>query len=113
MKDPTEGASYPKSLITAASRALYDNLGKNEGLALAIDAAVTASKQDDWRGNIFKIKKVKLAVKSAIDAYKLVATGKSSGVTGDEPAGYVGRDSQSTDKLAEEILELVRNQHDY
>jgi type I restriction enzyme R subunit len=113
VKNPTEGASYPKSLNTAAKRALYDNLGKNEGLALAIDVAVIASKQDDWRGNTFKIRKVKLAIKNAIESYKLAATGKSSGVTGEAPAGYVGKDSESTDKLTEEILELVKNQHDY
>jgi type I restriction enzyme R subunit len=113
VKNPTEGAAYPKSLNTAAKRALYDNLGKNEGLALAIDAAVTANKQDDWRGNTFKIKKVKLAIKSAIESYKLARTGESSGIGGDEAAGYVGKDSPPTDKLAEEILELVKNQHDY
>src|SRR4030095_4000193 len=32
VKNPTEGASYPKSLNTPAKRALYDNLGKNETL---------------------------------------------------------------------------------
>jgi type I restriction enzyme, R subunit len=80
---------------------------------LAIDAAVTASKQDDWRGNTFKIKKVKLAIKGAIEAYKFAKTGESSGISGDKAAGYVGRDSPSTDKLAEEILELAKNQHDY
>jgi type I restriction enzyme, R subunit len=113
VKNPTEGAAYPKSLNTAARRALYDNLGKNEGLALGIDAAVIAGKQDDWRGNIFKIKKVKLAIKNAIESYRLVRTGESSGIGGDEPAGYVGKDSRSADQLADDVLELVKNQHDY
>ena len=113
VKNPTEGAAYPKSLNTAAKRSLYDNLGKNEGLALAIDAAVIASKQDDWRGNTFKIKKVKLAIKNAIESYKLARTGDSSGIGGDEPAGYVGKDSRSADQLADNVLELVKNQHDY
>jgi type I restriction enzyme R subunit len=113
VKNPTEGASYPRSLNTAAKRALYDNVGKNEGLALAIDAAVIASKQDDWRSNTFKIKMVRRAIKTAIESYKFAKTGESSGMGGDEAAGYEGRESESTDHLAEEILELVRNQHGY
>jgi type I restriction enzyme R subunit len=47
VKNPTEGSSYPKSLDTSAKRALYDNLRKDEELALAIDSAVLFSKQDD------------------------------------------------------------------
>ncbi len=38
--DPTEGATYPPALDTAAKRALYDNLGQNEAMALAVDAEV-------------------------------------------------------------------------
>ncbi len=59
VQDPAAGESYPTTLNTAPKRALYDNLDKNEALALAVDSAVRASKQDDWRGNHFKIKMVK------------------------------------------------------
>ena len=59
MKDPTAGQAYPKSLDTPAKRALYDNLGKNEALALTADSAVRASRQDDWRSNPIKIRKVR------------------------------------------------------
>ncbi|HEY7319539.1 MAG TPA: HsdR family type I site-specific deoxyribonuclease [Candidatus Binatia bacterium] len=113
VKNPTEGAAYPKSLNSAAKRALYDNLGKNEGLALAIDAAVINSKQDDWRSNTFKIRKVKLAIKGAIESYKFLKTGESSGIGGDKAAGYMGKDDRSVDQLADDVLELVKNQHDY
>ena len=114
MKTRPKERSYPKSLNTAAKRALYDNLGKNEGLALAIDAAVIASKQDDWRSNTFKIRKVRLAIKGAIESYKFAKTGESSGVAGDQPDAYVGKESGSDDKLVVEgILELVKNQNDY
>jgi len=34
-QNPTEGATYPASLNSPAKRALYDNLAKNEKLALA------------------------------------------------------------------------------
>ena len=52
-----------KLLDTPGKRALFDNLGKDEALALAVDQAVRASRQDDWRNNIFKTKKVRLAIK--------------------------------------------------
>ena len=51
---------------TAGKRALYDNLNKNETLALAVNAAVRESRQDDWRGNQFKVKRVRNAIKAAV-----------------------------------------------
>ena len=113
VKNPTEGASYPKSLNTPAKRALYDNLGKNETLALAIDAAVVASKQDDWRSNTFKVRKVRLAIKGAFESYKLSRTGESSGEATEEPDTYGGKSGEPTDVVVDEILELVKNQIEY
>ncbi len=40
----------PKSLDTKGKRALYDNLGQDENLALQIDATVRGVRPDDWRG---------------------------------------------------------------
>jgi len=113
VKDPTEGASYPKSLNTSAKRAIYDNIGKNEALALAIDSAVIASKQDDWRGNKFKVKKVSLAIKAALESYNLTRTGESSGAATEAAETYGAKNGESMDDLVERILELVKNQHDY
>ena len=56
---------YPASVKTAAQRALYDNLGKDEALALAVDAAIMGSRQDGWRDNTMKIKKVRIAIREA------------------------------------------------
>jgi len=86
VKNPLAGESYPKTLNTPAKRALYDNLGKDEALALAVDGAVRVSNQDDWRENLFKVRKVKFAIK---------------GVLKDDEA------------LTEKVLELVKNQHEY
>ena len=113
VKNPTEGASYPKTLNTSAKRAIYDNLGKNESLALAIDRAVVASKQDDWRGNKFKVKKVSLAIKAALTSYKLNKTGDSSGVTSEPQENFGAKNGETMDELVERILELVKNQNDY
>ena len=85
-RNPTAGGSYPKALSTPAKRALYDNLGKDDRLALEVDKAVLASRQDEWRGNPFKIKMLRRAIKAAL---------------GDD------------ETLTERILELVKNQHEY
>jgi type I restriction enzyme, R subunit len=84
-KHPESGESYPKTLNSNAKRALYDNLAKDEALALALDKAVMDSKQDDWRNNPVKVKKVRNAMKKVLD--------------------------EDTD--IEQVLELVKNQHDY
>jgi type I restriction enzyme, R subunit len=84
-KNPETGETYPPSLASPAKRALYDNLGKNEKLALAIDSEIRFTKKDDWRGNKFKEKEVRNAIcKHVSDA-----------------------------ALAEMVFELVMNQHEY
>jgi type I restriction enzyme, R subunit len=113
IKNPTEGASYPKSLNTAAKRALYDNLDRNEVLALAIHDAVIGNKQDDWRGNLFKVRKVRFAIKNALETYRLAKTGESSGLGAEKPDSYRGKPGNLMDDEAERILELVKNQHEY
>jgi len=66
IKNPAKGQSYPSALDTAAKRALFDNLGKDEALALAVDAAIRKVKKDDWRGNRFKEREVRNAIKSHV-----------------------------------------------
>ena len=52
----------PPSIKTNAQRALYNNLGKNEQLAVSVDAAVKASRYADWRGNIPSENLIKQAI---------------------------------------------------
>ena len=68
------GADYPKTLNTGAKRALYDNLGKDEDLALAVDYAVQSTKRDDWRGHKVKEKEVRYAVKQVLNDDALLDT---------------------------------------
>jgi type I restriction enzyme R subunit len=84
-QNPTEGATYPASLNSPPKRALYDNLGKDEKLALAVDSEIRATKKDDWRGNQFKEKEVRNAIRMHI----------------------------TDDALADLIFDLVMNQHEY
>jgi type I restriction enzyme R subunit len=78
--------SYPTSLNTASKRALFDNLGHDEGLALKVDQAVRNSLQDDWRNNAMKTKKVTQAI-----------------------ASVLGGDEARTERT----VELVKSQNDY
>ena len=84
--NPASDKSYPKDISTPARRALYDNLEKNEDLAIAVDKAIKKSRQDDWRNNPVKVKKVKIAIRKALG---------------------------NGDELVEQVLELAKNQNDY
>jgi type I restriction enzyme R subunit len=84
--NPASGESYPKDLDTPGKRALFDNLGKDQALALAVDRSIRENRQDDWRNNPFKIRRVRFAIKAAL-----------------------GND----DELTAKTLELVKNQNEY
>jgi len=84
--NPASGESYPKDLDTPGKRALFDNLAKDQALALAVDSSIRANRQDDWRNNPFKIKKVRLAIKAALN---------------------------NDDELTTKTFELVKNQNEY
>lgn len=70
---PETSSHYPKTLNTKAKRALYDNLDKNEKLALQIDDAIMAVKKDDWRGNKQKEREIKIVIAELIDNEELAA----------------------------------------
>jgi type I restriction enzyme R subunit len=73
-KSPETTTSYPATINSAAKRALYDNLGQDEALAQLLDDEIRLTKKDSWRGNRFKEKEVRNAIKKhltdpeAIDA---------------------------------------------
>ena len=54
-KDP----GTPKSLKTSGQRALYNNLDRDESLALRVHEAVHGVKADAWRGNPVKEREIK------------------------------------------------------
>lgn len=60
---PEENSRYPESVrSSAAARALYDNCGENEELALKLHHAVLQSKQDGFRNHPVKENKIKRAL---------------------------------------------------
>ena len=62
VQNPTAGITYPRSLNTRAKRALYDNLGNSEQLAIQLDDVVRRTKRDDWRGNKIKERELRYAI---------------------------------------------------
>lgn len=85
VKGPAVGAAYPTAMNTPAKWALYDNFGKDEAFVTAIDAAIRRTKKDDWRGNKFKEKEVRNAIREHLT----------------DPA------------QVDLAFDLVRNQHEY
>ncbi|MCX5867792.1 MAG: HsdR family type I site-specific deoxyribonuclease [Proteobacteria bacterium] len=113
--DPEVGGAYPKAMNTRGKRALFDNLGRNEALALAVDQAVLGSRQDDWRGNLFKVKKVKNAIRATLDMAGTHGYGADSRypVGGDSLADYPAEAPESLEDRVDRILTLVKNQDEY
>ena len=107
---PEAGTAYPPGINTGALRSLFDNLegipasakhaaphgdGADRNLrqrrALDLDRAIRDVKKADWRGNHFKEREVRSAIRSTL--------------AGDDgPAG-----NESVDR----IFEIVKAQHDY
>ncbi len=90
IKKPSSSSSYPSSINSNAKRALFDNLGKNEALAVDIDSKIMSTKKDSWRDNKFKQKEVKFAIEEVL---------KKHGITDPEELSR--------------IFDLVKNQRDY
>ncbi|MES2210154.1 MAG: HsdR family type I site-specific deoxyribonuclease [Chloroflexota bacterium] len=86
--------AYPAALDSPAKRALYDNLGKNEALAVAVDAGVEQASQDGWRANAIKTRRVENAIRAALRA-------------GMAPGGQVDEDEVMR------ILSLVTSRDEY
>jgi type I restriction enzyme R subunit len=86
VKNGPSGTAYSQALNTPAKRALYDNLGKNETLALKVDAAVRETRQDGFRNHPIKLKQVKYAIKKV---------------------------APMTDEALDQLLEIVKNQSEY
>jgi type I restriction enzyme R subunit len=77
---PEENEEFPLSVRhSAAKRAFYTQFGENDELANELYNAVVNSKQDDFRGNIVKIRIIKKALYKILNndgevekAYELV-----------------------------------------
>jgi hypothetical protein len=110
VKTPGGGNHYPAALSSGALKALYDNLGIDETLAVAVDGALQQVRQDDWRSNPIKTRKVRAAIKQALmGAAVNEPPGKSDGFPPQAQAGA----GESLEARLDRILELVKNQPEY
>jgi type I restriction enzyme R subunit len=107
--NPEVGGAYPAPMNTPGKRALYDNLDKDETLALSVDAAIRSSRQDDWRNNPFKIKKVRNAIRATLEL-----TAEQVGVVVREPLAVHGpQPTETLEDRTERILSLVKKHDEY
>ncbi len=71
VREPERHRQYPNDINTAPLRALYDNLDnvqseQQEAGAIALDNAVRNAIRDNWRGHVFKERRVKRAIEKEI-----------------------------------------------
>jgi len=86
IRKPEMSVGYPRTMNSKAKRALFDNLNRDEQLAISIDEEVLKTKKDDWRGNRIKEREVRNAIKKIL-----------------------GKDGEELEK----VFELVKNQSEY
>jgi len=79
------GREYPETITSPGKKALYDNLGDNEALALEVDRTVRETAPFDWRGSAMKERKVHRCLEQILDDPDAV----------------------------EQIFEILKNQHEY
>ncbi|SIQ08224.1 type I restriction enzyme, R subunit [Rhizobium sp. RU33A] len=63
---------YPCAISTPGLKALFDNLGSDEDLALAVDKAVREIAPHGWRGNSMKERRVRRGVEGVLSDHALV-----------------------------------------
>jgi type I restriction enzyme R subunit len=61
---------YPPPINTPAQRALYDNVGRNETLALELDRQILATRRDGWRDNTIKTREVRNAIQDVLKTFE-------------------------------------------
>lgn len=71
VKKTNTTTDYPTSINTNTKRALFDNLGRNEKMAIDLDGKILTTKKDGWRDNIQKSKAVRNAITEVLNNYNI------------------------------------------
>lgn len=107
IKPVSDAGAHSPAINTEALRALFNNLGNNEALAIKVDVVVRESLQDDWRNNAMKTKRVRAAIRHVLATVIPMGGGYSVQNSGEAEA-ILDLESES-----DRILDLVRHQNDY
>jgi len=90
VKKPNTTTEYPTSINTNPKRALFDNLGRNEEMAIELDNKILTTKKDGWRDNIQKSKAVRNAITEILNKHNI-----------------------KEDNEIHRVFDLVKNQREY
>lgn len=105
-KTVKEGKSdaTPEVLKTQGQRAIYNNTGKDEHLAVKLDKAIKKAKRDGWRGNLAKEREIKAEIFKQITKY-----GAENGIDiANEPPEPYGIENK-----VEAIFNIIKAQEEY
>ena len=107
-KQVNEGKSEetPEVLKTPAQRALYNNLGKDENLAMQVDEAVKSVKRDGWRGNLAKEREIKAEI------YKILSNYQES-IAKNLASEDLDEFGNKTENEVEHVFKIIREQKEY
>ena len=94
----------PEVIKTNAQKALYNNLGKDETLAILLDEAVKNSKRDGFRGNLAKEREIKFAIYNTLRGY---SRGENTVELGNPPV------PSAIEETVERIFKIVIEQKEY
>ena len=90
IKKPSTTSDYPATINTNAMRALFDNLSRNEAMAIELHNKILTTKKDGWRDNIQKSRAVKNGITELLKSYGIL-----------------------DDTEIHRIFDLVKNQREY
>ncbi len=107
-KQVNEGKSdeTPEVLKTIAQRALYNNLGKDENLAMQVDEAVKNVKRDGWRGNLPKEREIKSEIFKILSNYQ---ESNENYLVGETLVEYWNKPENDVER----IFKIIREQKEY
>jgi type I restriction enzyme R subunit len=66
IRPESQKTNYPTNIDTQTKQVLYDNLGQDEALTLAMDKAILSKKDDEWRSTPIKRKKIEIAIRETL-----------------------------------------------
>lgn len=105
-KTVKEGKSEttPEVLKTQGQRAIYNNTGKDEKLAVVLDKSIKKVKRDGWRGNLAKEREIKAEIYKQLSKYSAET---NTDIANEPPEPY------GIENKVEAIFNIIKAQEEY